>query len=155
MMAQDPWLCYTAKGRTQPAPVSPSALSVFPPPGISQIEPTAAEGVPRGTPEVPQKPEPITREEIEKGFEEIETLLESNFSENTLREAATDLATSANVPWNRSLRARAAQKASFLQGPVPEPSKLFTFGAHHGCKGECCTGARFFKPDFQGLSGGM
>ena len=152
MMAQDPWLCYTAKGRTQPASVSPSALSVFPPPGIiAQIEPTAAEGVP----EVPQKPEPVTRDEIEKGFQEIETLLEANFSESTMRDAALELAAVANVPWNRTLRARVAQKSRFLQGPAPEPSSMFTFGTHHGCKGECCTGAKWFKPDFQGPSGGM
>ena len=150
-MAHDPWLCYTAKGQVKPAPVSPSVVFVFPPPGFAQIEPTAAEGVP----EVPQKPEPVTRGEIEKGFEEIEALLETTFSGNTLCEATTELATSARVPWNRSLRARAAQKASFLQGPVPEPSKLFTFGAHHGCKSECCTGSKWFKPDFQGPSRGM
>ena len=107
MMAQDPWQVYNGKGRVRPEP-QPKRADF--PPGLSQIEPTAATAV-------PPAPEPPS-------LQEIEASLEASKSDSYKREEARELAISAGVPWARKYRAVDAQKASFLQDPVPKPSGL-------------------------------
>ncbi len=142
-MDNDPWLIQSSKGRTRPAPVTLGDYSAHLP-GLSQIEPKVA-------PAPPPPPVPVqsmSRQELERGMDLIQGILDKTTDDDSKRAEAERLAATARVPWRPKNKMRFLDGPKFLDGPMPISETPFKFGTQNTCRGSCCG-------DFRGPSGGM
>ena len=103
----DPWCVQNSKGRTRPAGPEARTLAHFMPPGLgclSSIEEEPKEspkGELREQPPLVEQPaaKTLSREELEKGLDLIQGLLDEQMTESEKRQRAHDLAVAARVPW--------------------------------------------------------
>ena len=138
MMDNDPWLIQSSKGRARPSPVTLGDFTTQLP-GLSQIEPKVA-------PPPPVPAQPLSREELVRGMDLIQDLLDKQTDEETKRAEASQLAALASVPWRRKRHT----KVRFLDGPASDSDSEAPpqIGTHNTCRDSCCG-------DFRGPSGGM
>ena len=114
MQESDPWCVQDSKGRVRPAKPEPSGrtLACFLPPGLglSAIAPKESpterisevpKEKPSEQPELVEQPGAgaLSRDELEKGLDLIQGLLDEQMAESEKRERALELAKAACVPW--------------------------------------------------------
>ena len=109
----DPWSVQNSKGRTRPAEPAARTLACFVPPGLGAISSIVPKESPKeqsseGRQEQPPLVEQpgvqarLSRDELVKGMDLIQGLLDEQMAESEKREQALELARAAGVPWRRN-----------------------------------------------------
>ena len=86
----DPWCVQNSKGRSRPAAPEAKTLAHFMPPGLGAL--SSIEEKPSGA-------IALSNEELEKGMDLIQNLLDDRLTDSEKRERAKDMAVAAKVPW--------------------------------------------------------
>ena len=100
----DPWCVQNSKGRTRPAEPEARTLAHFMPPGLplgSIVPKESPKGESSEQPPLVEQPgvQAMSRDELEKGLDLIQGLLDEQMAESEKRERALQFAKDANVPW--------------------------------------------------------
>ena len=109
LQESDPWFVQDSKGRTRPEEPSTRTLAHFMPPGLgtlSSITKVLPSKEPQEQPELVEQPgdQALSRDELEKGLDLIQDLLDKQMAESEKRERAVKMAVDASVPWLRPPR---------------------------------------------------
>ena len=102
----DPWCVQNSKGRTRPVHEA-KTLACFMPPGLSSIVPKESPSK-ESQEQQPAIEQPgaktLSREELEKGLDLIQDLLDEQKTDDEKRAEAKELAIAAAVPWMKPPR---------------------------------------------------